>query len=196
MPEFDENHLVPLTPSQESERRFPPGCPVWYYIDYSSSSNRRHSTLEARHGVVRAIFIDLRSYRELVYRVESNGSSSPDDGAAGEHYFFLLEEQLAFASNCRIRARGMLDERDPDDAGLEGVILCPLFPPPLSYAVRFHLDGTRSRRVMVKYAVDPNLLVYDPSPSSTGGDDGEPADQKNPPRREGVTRDLPPTVEE
>jgi hypothetical protein len=37
MPEFDENHLVPLTPGQESERRFPPGCPVWYCIDYSSS---------------------------------------------------------------------------------------------------------------------------------------------------------------
>jgi hypothetical protein len=96
--------------------------------------------------VVRAIFIDLRSSRELVYGVESNGSSSPDDDdgaeAGGGHYSFLLEGQLAFASNCRIRARGMLDERDPDDAGLEGVILCPLFPPPLSYAVRFHLGGT------------------------------------------------------
>lgn len=198
--EFDENHLVPLTPSQESERRFPPGCPVWYCnIDYSSSSNRRHgTTLEARHGVVRAIFIDLRSSRELVYGVESNGSSSPDDdgAAGGGHYSFLLEGQLAFASNCRIRARGMLDERDPDDAGLEGVILCPLFPPPLSYAVRFHLGGTGSRRVTVKYAVDPNLLVYDPSPSSTGGDGGEPADQKIPSRRGGATRDSPPTVEE
>jgi len=191
MPKFDENLLVPLTSSQESERRFPPGCPVWYSMEHSSSSSNRRpdNTLEARHGMVRAIYIDLRSSRELVYRVESNGSSLPDDGA-GKH-FFLLEEQLAFASNCRIRVKGVLDE---DDAEYEGVILCPLFPPPLSYAIRFLLDGNKSRRVMVKYNVDPNLIVYDPSPSSSGGDGGEMTDTS--PRKEEVIRDSPPTVEE
>ena len=80
----------------------------------------------------------------------------------------------------------MLDE---DDAELEGVILCPLFPPTQSYAVRFLLDVNKS------FTVDPNFIVYDPLPSSSGGDGGEMTDT-SPRKEKEVIRDSPPTVEE
>ncbi|KAL3763214.1 hypothetical protein ACHAW5_005174 [Stephanodiscus triporus] len=189
MPDIDKKFLVALVPEQESEQRFPPGCPVWYSLEYSTSSsssstsNRHLSTLEACGGVVRAIFIDLKS-REIVYKVESNRPSLPDN-EAGEQ-IFLLEGQLAFASNCRVKARGMLDEDEMNDVGLEGVILCPFFPPPsndrnangmkkLSYAIRFLLDGRENRHLMVKFDVDPDLVAYNPSPSFGGGGGGETA---------------------
>ena len=145
---------------------------------------------------MRAIFIDLKS-REIVYEVESNRPSLPDNEAAGQ--IFLLEGQLAFASNCRVKAKGMLDEDEMNDAGLEGVVLCPFFPPPLndrnandmkklSYIIRFLLDRGGIRRVMVKFDVDPALVMYNPSPSfGGGGDDGETASASS--RKEEETRD-------
>jgi hypothetical protein len=187
MADINQNLLVPLTPEQESEQRFPPGCPVWHSLEYSTSSsssstsNQRLPTMEACGGVVRAIYIDLKS-REIVYRVESNMSSSTDD-EAGEQ-IFLSEGQLAFASDCRVKARGMLDEDDME--GLEGVILCPIFAPPsndrnlndtkkLLYAIRFLLNGDGKPRVMVKFDVDQDLIVYNPSLSLGGDDDDETA---------------------
>ena len=187
MPDINQNRLVPLTPDQESEQRFPPGCPVWHTLEHSTSSsfssttsNRHLPTMEACGGVVRAIYIDLKS-REIVYRVESNMSSSlTDDEAGGQN--FILEGQLAFASDCPVKARGMLVEDDiMDDAGLEGAILCPHFPPPplndrnsserkkLLYAIRFLLNGGGKPRVMVKFDVEQDLIVYNPSLSLDSG---------------------------
>jgi hypothetical protein len=98
MPDINQNLLVPLTPDQESEQRFPPGCPVWYSLEHSTSSSstasiRHLSTMEACGGAVRAIYIDLKS-RDIVYRVESNISSLPEqlskcEGVCSTRMFLL-----------------------------------------------------------------------------------------------------------
>jgi hypothetical protein len=112
-----------------------------------------------------------------IYKVDSNLMGNDKEG---QHYF-LFEEQLAFATNCHVKVKMMMDEDEPDNVGLEGVILCPHWSPPLnihdlegkiSYAVRILLNRNRSgsRRVRVMFNVDPNLIVYSPSPSPGGGD--------------------------
>ena len=177
--EISIDDLVPLKPEQELKSRYPPGCPVWYSLKCSSSSssasNEHLSPLEACYGIVEAIFIDLLVMKRI-YKVESN---LIDNDKEGQHYF-LLEEQLAFATNCHVKVKMMMDEDEPDNLGLDGVILCPHWSSSsnihdqnvegkISYAVRILLNRSGSRRVRVMFNVDPNLISYDPSPSPGGG---------------------------
>ena len=191
--EINIDNLVPLKPKQELKSRYPPGCPVWYSLGCSSSSssasNEHLSPLEACYGMVKAIFIDLLVMKRI-YKVVSNMMGN---GKVGQHYF-LLEEQLAFATNCHVKVKMIMIEDEPDNGGLEGVILCPHWSPSsnshdenvegkISYAVRILLNRNRSgsRRVRVMFNVDPNLIVYNPSPSSGdgGGESVETSSQTN-----------------
>jgi hypothetical protein len=126
--EINIDNLVPNKPKHELKSRFPPGCPMWYSIGCSSSSfsssNEHLSSLESCYGMVKAIFINLLLVKRI-YKVKSNmiGNDKVD-----QHYF-LLEEQLAFATNCHVKVKMMMGKDEPDTGGLEGVILCPHWSP-------------------------------------------------------------------
>lgn len=137
----NEDDLVPLLPNQQSKRRFPPGCPVWF--GFSNPSTKQ---LDAAHGVVKAVHTNIEA-GGFVYEV-----------GGGPKGVFLTEDQLAFAGNCPVRVKGVV-EKEPGRE-LEGRIVCP--KPgrggrKLTYTVQFTIE---SGRVRIEMGIESEQISY------------------------------------
>lgn len=86
-----------------------------------------------------------------------------------EAQLFLLEKDLAFATNCQVRVEG----KDATEMGANGLvwsIICPQFTTSYnkSCTIQFTVDG--GSRVIGMYNVDPQEVVYVPSKSCNDDD--------------------------
>ena len=171
---INKDLLVRLNPDQflTLKCKYPPGC----YIYFSITTNVLRSTFEACRGVVTAIYIDLES-KEIVYEIietttKQQRHNTNDNGLIVEERLFLLEKDLAFASNCQVRVEGK-DATELGVNGLVGSIICPQFTTPdnKSYTIQFTVDG--GSRVIGMYNVDPKEVVYVPSKSCNDDDDDD-----------------------
>lgn len=141
VPAIDDDDLQPLRPSHAGKAKYPPGCPVWYGL-----SSRPEHHLDAHRGVVKTVYIHEDANAPRVYKITNK------DG--GDR--FLWQDQLAYAYDCPVSAKGMV-ENEPEKE-LKGVVVCPRRAEgELSYSVLFFSGGDGVR---VEFGVEADQISF------------------------------------
>ena len=166
-PRIDEENLQLLSSKNASRVKYPPACPVWYNLEFSSTPSKR---LTAGHGVVKAVYIDFETsglYYKVIDEVVENGKLSAEQ--------FFRQDQLAFGTNCPVRVKGMV-ENDPTKE-MKGRVLCPTpgkTESELSYSVRF-IEGNNVR---VELEVGSDKITYRKMEKRAGMEEEQPSSIK------------------
>ncbi|KAL7547512.1 hypothetical protein ACHAWF_010804 [Thalassiosira exigua] len=156
-PRINEEDLQLLTPKIADKTKYPPGCPVWHDLDFLVAPSSRR--LVARPGVVTSVYIDIETHGR-VYRVKAatkDDGGRPSTGESSSSERLFRQDRLAYAMNCPVKVRGMV-EGEPD-AELDGVVVCPKpgKKGDMSYSVNFPFG---EHRVITELGVGTDRITY------------------------------------